>query len=329
MRRYEEKCEIWNRSVERSECGSERVFGGSETRPACRDPSADAQVAKPRGHVLSLPRDPPDNHPPRELSRRPRETYSSDERDRIRADLIAAAREDERITGAALTGSASQGREDRWSDIDLAFGVREPSEIEPVVADWTARMYAQHGAVHQVDVRREAWLYRVFLLSNSLQVDLAFAPRAEFRARAPSFRLLFGAAAEPSHVQAAPVEELMGYAWLYALHVRSATARGKLWQAEYMVSAMRDHILAAACRRLGLPAAEGRGVDQLPDELTDPLRAALITRLDAGEIVRAFAASMDCLLNEVRRSDAPLAARLEPALRDLLESTQAAVSSSA
>jgi hypothetical protein len=247
----------------------------------------------------------------------------------VRADLIAAARQDERITGAALTGSASLGREDRWSDIDLAFGVGEPSRVEPVVADWTARMYAQHGAVHQVDVRREAWLYRVFLLSNSLQVDLAFAPRAEFRARAPSFRLLFGTAAEPSHMQAAPAEELIGYAWLYALHVRSATARGKLWQAEYMVSAMRDHVLAAACRRLGLPAAEGRGMDQLPDAITRPFRAALVTRLDAREIVRSFAVGVDCLLDEVRQSDAPLAKRLEPALRDLLESTRAAVSSSA
>ena len=225
----------------------------------------------------------------------------------------------------ALTGSASLGREDRWSDIDLAFGVGEALKIEPVVADWTARMYAQHGAVHQVDVRREAWLYRVFLLSNSLQVDLAFAPRAEFRARAPSFRLLFGTAAEPSHMQAAPVEELIGYAWLYALHVRSATARGKLWQAEYMVSAMRNHVLAAACRRRGLPATEGRGVDQLPEAVTRPLRGAFVTGLDAGEIVRAFAVGMNCLLDEVRQNDASLAARLEPALRDLLESTRAAV----
>jgi hypothetical protein len=255
-------------------------------------------------------------------------TYSSEDRERVRADLIAAANADSRITGVALTGSASLGREDRWSDIDLAFGVGEAPQIESVLGDFTARMYARHGALHQLDVRREAWLYRVFLLSNSLQVDLAFAPRAVFGARAPSFRLLFGTAAEPSHVQASPAEELIGYGWLYALHVRSAVARGKLWQAEYMVSAMRDYVLAAACRRYGLPAVEGRGVDQLPDAVTRPLRGALVTRLDPDEIVRAFGVAMDCLLNEARQSDAPLAARLEPALHDLLESTRAAVLSS-
>ena len=246
----------------------------------------------------------------------------------MRDDLIAAARADERMTGVALTGSASLGREDRWSDIDLAFGVREASEMESVIADWTARMYAQHIALHHVDVRRDAWLYRVFLLSNSLQVDLAFAPQGQFGARAPSFRLLAGTAAEPSHVAPPPAEELIAYAWLYGLHVRSAIARGKLWQAEYMVSNVRDYILAAACRRHGLSTAEGRGMDQLPAAVTDPLRGAIVTRLDPQEIVRAFGVAVDCLLDEARHTDAPLAGRLQPVLRDLLESTRAAVHAS-
>jgi hypothetical protein len=244
----------------------------------------------------------------------------------VRADLINAGRADGRITGVALTGSASIGREDRWSDIDLAFGIREAYEIDPTVADWTARMYERHGAVHQVDVRRDAWLYRVFLLGNSLQVDLAFAPQQEFGARAPTFRLLSGTAAEPPHVQPPAAEALIGFAWLYALHVRPATARGKPWQAEYMVSALRDNVLAAACRRHGLPAVEGRGIDQLPKSVTDPLRGALIARLEPAEIVRAFGVAVECLLDEVRQTDPPLATRLEPALRDLVESTRAAIS---
>lgn len=243
----------------------------------------------------------------------------------MREDLIAAARADRRITGVALTGSASVGREDRWSDIDLAFGVGEASQLEPAVAEWTTRMYERHGAVHQVDVRRETWLYRVFLLGNSLQVDLAFAPQADFAARASTFRLLFGTAAAPQQLKPPAAEELIGFAWLYALHVRSAIARGKLWQAEYMVGAARDHVLAAACRRHELPASEGRAIDLLPDAVLRPFREALVTRVDAQEIVRAFGVVMRCLLNEARQTDAPLAARLEPALLDLLESTRAAV----
>src|SRR5438132_10478083 len=197
--------------------------------------------------------------------------YTPEERERVRRELIAAARADPRIAAAALTGSAAVGREDRWSDIDLAFGLSEDSQISSALDDWTARMYEEHGAVHHVDVRSGTWLYRVFLLANSLQVDVAFAPQIDFAAKAPTFRLLFGTATERPHPQPASVEELVGLAWLYALHVRSALARGKVWQAEYMISAARDHALAAACRRLGLPASEGRGMDQLPSAVTEPL----------------------------------------------------------
>ena len=221
--------------------------------------------------------------------------YTPDDRERVRADLIEIARADPRIGGGALTGSASVGREDRWSDIDLAFGVVEGSSIEPVIEEWTARMYERHDAVHHVDVRAGTWLYRVFLLANSLQVDVALAPLADFGAKAPTFRLLFGTAGPQRPAERRGSEELLGYAWLYALHVRSALARGKPWQAEYMVSAARDSLLAAACLRHGVPTAEGRGMDQLPLTITEPLRAALVTRL-------------------------------EPALRDLLSSTRAAVS---
>jgi len=94
------------------------------------------------------------------------------------------------------------------------------------------------------------------------------------------------------------------------------------------VSAARDYVLAAACRRHGVPAAEGRGIDQLPAEVSGPLRGALVTRLDAEEIVRAFGVAVDALLDEARHSDAALAAHIEPALRDLVQSTRVAASSS-
>jgi hypothetical protein len=91
-----------------------------------------------------------------------------------------------------------------------------------------------------------------------------------------------------------------------------------------MLSAARDHLLAAACRRLGLPSSEDRGMDQLPDAVTAPLRGALVARLEPSEIVRAFEVVIDQLIVEARHTDAALAARIAPALRDLLESTRRA-----
>src|SRR5439155_12082928 len=106
-----------------------------------------------------------------------------------------------------------------------------------------------------------------------------------------------------------------------------AGPRKAVEQAEYMVSAARDSILAAACRRHGVPAAEGRGMDQLPDAVTDPLRDALVARLGPDELVRAFGVVIDRLIDEIRQTDAVLAGRLEPALSALFSSARAATAS--
>ena len=125
--------------------------------------------------------------------------FTEEEREGLRSGLLERAAGDQRITGAAITGSAADGREDRWADIDLAFGVGDAAEMPDVIADWTAYMYSRHLALHHLDVIAGAWVYRVFLLPSTLQIDLAFVPATEFRALATTFRLVFGKANEPRH----------------------------------------------------------------------------------------------------------------------------------
>jgi hypothetical protein len=250
--------------------------------------------------------------------------YTRAQRDELRRELLVLARADPRITGGAMTGSASMDREDAWSDIDLAFGVGRADELPDVLQDMTDHMYAHHGAIERLDVIREPWIYRVFILPSTLQVDLAFAPADAFGARAPTFRLVFGVAQEPKHAGAPVVEELIGYAWLYALHARSSIARNKVWQAEYMIGNVRDHVLAIACRRLGLPAVEGRGIDALPADVVDPLRDALVRSLEPAELRRALGAVIDALLREIGAHDPTLAGRLHDVLLALVATTHPA-----
>ena len=245
--------------------------------------------------------------------------YTVEDRLRLRTELLDDARNDARISGAAITGSGAEGREDPWSDVDLAFGVTEGAAVEDVLAGWTARMYQRHGAVDHVDVRAGAWIYRVFLLRNTLQVDLAFVPAAEFRALAPTFRLVSGTAQEARHGPAPDARWLIGMAWLYALHARSAIARGKLWQAEYMVSGVRDHALALACVRHGVAAVHARGTDELPAEVLVRFEGSLVGRLEREELARAFRAAMAGLAAEMRAADAELAERIGGTVERLAE----------
>ena len=242
--------------------------------------------------------------------------FSPEDRDRLKDELVSRAQADARIDGAALTGSSAAGQEDRWSDIDLALSVA--ADRDEAMADWTAWMYEVHDAAHHLDVLHGGVVYRVFLLSSGLQVDLSFWPHGQLRATGPAFRLLFGEAGIPSPSEAPDPPKLIGLAWLYALHARSSISRGRLWQAEYMISGARDHVLALACLRLGLPAVQGRGIDALPREIKDRLAPALVRTLEVPELERALAALVEALLDEAEQSDRSLAERLGAPLTQLL-----------
>lgn len=236
-------------------------------------------------------------------------TFTPEERETLRASLVAAARADEHILGAAHIGSMAAGRIDRWSDIDLALSLAPGADRDEVMTVWTDHMYRQHRALAHLDVPRGTTLYRVFLLNTTLQVDLSFWDASEFAATGPAFGLIFGTTNERPRSSADP-HELVGLGWVYALHVRSSLARGRLWQAEYMLSEMRDAVLKLACLRHGVPESEGRGWDDLPGEVTSPLEAALVRSLDVGEIRRAFGVTTKALLAELQQVDQELADRL-------------------
>jgi hypothetical protein len=240
------------------------------------------------------------------------------DRDNLRRDLLERAALDERISGGAITGSASRDELDRWSDIDLAFGVDDAEQLLPALDDFSAFMRQQHDAIDTVDVRRDPWVYRVFLLPSTLQVDLAFAPASHFGALAPSFRLVFGSAKEPRPMAPPDEREMLGYAWLYALHVRSSIARGRPWQALYMLNQMRDRVLALACAAAGLPTSEARGADGLPATLTKRLEATVPRSLADGDLLSAFTSTANALIDQARRVDAALAERLDPVIKLLV-----------
>ena len=228
--------------------------------------------------------------------------FTPTDRATLRSRLIEQAKADPRITAAAITGSAAANAEDQWSDIDLAFAHTSP--LDPVLTDWTESMYTHHNALRHLDLQFGPWLYRVFLLKNTLQVDLAFVPAQEFRPLSPTFQLLYGHAHEPTTQPEPQPEQLTGMAWLYALHVRSAIARNQLWQAEHMLTGMRNQLLSLLCLRHSLPTAHGKGIDQLPKAIKESLEPTLPANLTTAELLRAFRATTAALGHEV---DQPLA----------------------
>lgn len=244
--------------------------------------------------------------------------YTPNEREHLRTALVSAAKADPSITGAAHLGSAAVNLLDSWSDIDLALCVSPEADMTTVISEWTKRLYSENDAVAHCDVNRGNTLYRVFLLRNSLQVDISFWPAAQFRPEGPKFKLIFGVANEAHSATSTDLEGMIGLAWLYALHVRSSLARKRFLQAEYMLAGMRNQVLALVCIRHGVPSVQGRGLDDLSDDVRCGFGSCYPASLDVGELVRAFRATMDALLNEAYLADASLTKRIEATLIEII-----------
>ncbi|RKN45778.1 hypothetical protein [Streptomyces hoynatensis] len=244
--------------------------------------------------------------------------FTAQERDAVLERLLGLAREDPRITGAALTGSAAAGHADRWSDLDLFLGVAEGTALPEAAAAFGEFAYRELGALHHFDLVAPPFRYRAFLLPGGLEADLGFAPAGAFGPVGEGgFRLLFGEAAGRRPASAPDVDHLIGLAWHHVLHARISVERGRGWQAEHWIGALRGHVLTLACHRLGLPTAYAKGAHLLPPEVTDPLAEALVRDLGARELRRALSAATRAFLREAREADADLAARLEGPLLDL------------
>jgi hypothetical protein len=185
-----------------------------------------------------------------------------------------------------------------------------------VLADWTAQLEEEPGVVHWWDLRHGSTIYRVLLMPGGLELNIAVTPAAEFGAHGPKFRLLFGKSVEHPPAPPPDVGHLIGWGWVYALSARTAIARGRLWQAESYVSAVRDHALALACVRHGEPHSYGRGFERLPAGLLAPYSEALVRSVDRDELRRALAVTTELFLDEVRESEPDLAQRLQEPLRE-------------
>ncbi|MEV1170073.1 hypothetical protein [Nonomuraea sp. NPDC049784] len=240
--------------------------------------------------------------------------FSVEERDHVQARLLKLAESDDAIVGAALTGSNAVGDGDRWSDIDLVLAVRD--DLTAPLNRWTRWLYEELGAVHHWDLPASSRIIRVFLLPGWLEIDLTFAAESEFGARGPQWRTLFGQARQLAPFSTPDIDNLVGLCWHHVLHARVCIERGRWWQAEHWISAIRDHTITLACLRLGHPSGYAKGAHLLPDELTVPLEATLVRSLSEPELRRALGAAVTSLTDEMERTVHELAGRLRPMLME-------------
>jgi hypothetical protein len=255
--------------------------------------------------------------------------FTVEQRDALREHLLRLAEADERVVAGAAVGSLAVDGGDRFSDLDLTFGIADHAPVADVLNDWTRTLVDELDALHLADLERGPTIYRVFLLPDALQFDLSMTPAAQFRPAGPRFRLLFGqTAAGESEVSRPPAgglfiptpavaTDLFGWGVIYALHARACIERRRFWQAEHYVGAVRDHALSLACLREGLPAVQARGYDELSAETLARFEATRVGALEPGVLRAVLAASVLALMHEGAEARLPHADAVAERLAEL------------
>ena len=111
--------------------------------------------------------------------------------------------------------------------------------------------------------------------------------------------------------------DLFGWGVIYALHARACIERGRVWQAEHYVGAVRDHALSLACLRQGLPAVQARGHDDLSAETLARFDDSHVGALEPGALQAALAASVRALMREGAEARLPHADSVAERLAEL------------
>jgi len=210
-------------------------------------------------------------------------------RESVREAIISKAKEDKRIVSAAAIGSYARGEVDRWSDIDLTFGVREAYPISEIIESWTDYIIREFSGSVLFDTHFGKTTYRVFVLPICLQLDLSFSRETEFGAIRKPFQLLFGKQYEKrTDIKPQATTEIFGIMVHHLLRARICAERNRLWQGQFWISQARNYALKLACISRGLESDYGRGFDTLPNEILLPFRNSLVCKLTKGEILRAL-----------------------------------------
>jgi hypothetical protein len=256
--------------------------------------------------------------------------FTVEQRDALRERVLRIAEEDERVVAGAAVGSLAVDAGDRFSDVDLTFGVADPVQVVDVLDDWTRMLRDELDAVRLAELERGPTTYRVFLLPDALQLDLSMTPAAQFRPAGPRFRLLFGETAADEFETPTPTvagdlflptppvaRDIFGWGVIYALHARACIERGRVWQAEHYVGAVRDHALSLACLRQGQTAVQARGYDDLSAETLARFEDAHVGAVEPVALRAALAAPVLALMREGAEARLPHAHVVAERLADL------------
>lgn len=132
-------------------------------------------------------------------------------RERARDRIIDEVKADKNILSAASIGSYARNEVDRWSDIDLTFGIDSATSSADAIEQYKKFIKEEFQGEFLFKISLKPIDYIVFLLPGCLQIDLSFSPQNHFGPLSEHFELLFGThGAKPEVEPPSEIKEKFG-----------------------------------------------------------------------------------------------------------------------
>jgi len=215
--------------------------------------------------------------------------------------LLGAMRKDERLAGVLLVGSAAEGFDDRFSDIDLTVVVDDQFPVPILFAAWKNRIAELLPVVSTFEVHyADNMVLAGFLLDNFLELDIGFLGFTDLFAKRGRWKVAFDRTGQIDDIMLASwnnrtetsleteYHHLLDSIWHYITHVTISLARGHKWRALHYLETVRTKVIELACIRRGFDPHHFRPVHQLPSYFLDELQETLLVDMADEEIYRAL-----------------------------------------
>ncbi|HET6445901.1 MAG TPA: nucleotidyltransferase domain-containing protein [candidate division Zixibacteria bacterium] len=254
--------------------------------------------------------------------------FTEEERQDILNDLLALMGQDDRLSGVILVGSAAEGFDDRFSDIDLSVVVDGEHEVATLFDDWKTRIAALFPVLSVFEVAHsENMFLSGFLLTNILELDIGFLSIKDLLAKQRRWKIVFDRSGQIEEIMRSSWENRepsdreseyrrrLDSIWHYITHTALSIARGHRWRAIHYLDVVRVRSIELACIRRNLDPHHFRPVHLLPPDFLDQLQGTLPKSAEETEIFRALRASSELFFNECSAIDQSLGKDLSSNLR--------------
>jgi hypothetical protein len=253
--------------------------------------------------------------------------FTEEERHDTLEALLGALRQDERLAGVILVGSAAEGFDDRFSDIDLTVVVADQYPVADIFSAWITRIAGLFPVVSSFEVNyAENMFLGGFLLDNFLELDIGFLSLRDLFAKRSRWQVAFDRSDQIEGIMRASWEKrsetgleieyrrLLDSIWHYISHVTISVARGHTWRALHYLEIVRTRAVEMACIGRGLDPHHFRPVHQLPSEFLDGLQETLLVDTSDEKIYRALEKAAALFFAECHAIDQILAKDLSTEL---------------